>query len=263
MSKFLFVLCFSLLAVGLKAQSDSTSALVTDRPTASAAASLVGKGVFQIETGYAYQDFVFATVVNGDVRSQVLTLNNTLLRYGISNGVEINFSQSINRFRVKVDDTVLDGAESEFAPTAIGLRFKLAKEKGALPDLSLLANVIGSPFTGDETGTAIDVRVNANHTLGGGFSLGWNFGINYFDDIDEVTSIYTLVLGYSITPELAAFGEIFGTFTENFRQHSVDFGFTYLVNNNVQLDVFGGFGISDFAPDNLFGLGASFRLPGK
>ena len=263
MSRFLLILSLTLLGVNLQAQTDSTAAMITDRPTASAAASLVGKRVLQIETGYAYADVEVLSLVGSDARAQVLNLN-TLIRYGITDGLELNVGQFFNRFRFKVDGNVIDGSqENEAFPTTVALRIKLAEEKGVLPDLALLSGITGSPFSDDETGTAFDMRLNANHTLTSKLSLGWNLGLSYFDDIDDITSIYTLVLGYSITPELAAFGEIFGTFTDFAREHSVDFGFTYLVNRNFQLDIYGGFGISDFAPDNIFGLGASFRLPDK
>jgi hypothetical protein len=40
----------------------------------------------------------------------------------------------------------------------------------------------------------------------------------------------------------------------------VNGGFTYLVNDNFQLDLTGGFGLNDEAPDNFISCGASFLL---
>ncbi len=102
-------------------------------------------------------------------------------------------------------------------------------------------------------------------------SFSYNIGIETFtqdDGFDEDTvaaAIYTATLGFGLTDSLGAFLEIYGEIglsAGGSPRHLFDGGFTYLVRDNVQLDIVAGIGISDPADDWFVGIGVSFRLPG-
>ena len=262
-----FLILF-VLSQMVMAQYDSTkTTLVTDRPTQTAAANLLAKGEWQVETGYAISQIEAMDPGMGNPTTDVLmrqdiTINTSQLRYGLTNKIELNFYQSLTKTRSKRGSTVVESNPSALAPTGMAVRVHLAEEKGALPQLAVLTGFTASPFVNKENQWDYNFRINASQSLTDKLALGYNLGANLLNDFDDLQSFYTLVLSYAIVPRFSLFGELYGSFErENQAQHSFDYGATYLVNNNIQLDVFGGFDISERASDTLFGFGFSFRVP--
>jgi len=71
-------------------------------------------------------------------------------------------------------------------------------------------------------------------------------------------------LGYGITEKLKVYIEPYGFLTNNGDElHLINGGFTYLINNDIQLDLTGGLGLNEIAPDNFVSCGASFLLFNK
>ena len=74
--------------------------------------------------------------------------------------------------------------------------------------------------------------------------------------------VYTIAYGYSISDKVGTFLEIYGDLPENSHfNHFWDAGFTYLIDNNFQLDISGGTGISQNIQDIYISAGISFRIP--
>ena len=75
----------------------------------------------------------------------------------------------------------------------------------------------------------------------------------------------SLAVGYSFCESLAGYIEYFGFFPESNAEdeddtHFLNGGFTYMLDENIQLDILSGFGINDSAEDFLSGCGVSFRI---
>ena len=267
-TRVIFTLITFFVAYQVYSQADSV-ALATDRPTQSASAYTIAKGTWQIETGFALSSFNFIGpfgLGTTEWKIQNFSLNTTQVRYGISDKVELSFGQTLTRARLLINDEVQDGATTELAPTTLGLRFHLAEENGALPQISFLGNYVGAPFASDGIGGGggVDMRFNMRHNLNDGWSIGYNvggLGNGFFEDF---TFLYTFVVGKSLNDKLAAFVEAYGYFFNGASNpHSLDYGFTYLLNKDLQLDVFAGNALNDFAADFIFGLGFSARIPRK
>jgi hypothetical protein len=66
-----------------------------------------------------------------------------------------------------------------------------------------------------------------------------------------------------LTERIGAYVEFFGDvgMSASGEAHSFDGGFTYLLRENLQLDLFAGVGLSDDADDWFAGTGVSFRFP--
>jgi hypothetical protein len=107
-------------------------------------------------------------------------------------------------------------------------------------------------------------RFNMQHTLNNKFSLAYNLGAEWDGENAEPTFIYTLTSGMSITEKLGAYIELYG-FAPQYQMadHRADGGFTYLINNNVIVDVSAGTGLLKESPKNYFALGCSFRFNTK
>ena len=69
------------------------------------------------------------------------------------------------------------------------------------------------------------------------------------------------VISYSVTPKIGVFLDSYTALPQRGSSASVvDFGLTYLLTNDIQLDASTGFGIGGAAPDNFVGAGLSFRF---
>ena len=75
---------------------------------------------------------------------------------------------------------------------------------------------------------------------------------------------YTVALGMDVSNRWGAFVEVFGDLPVEVpggAANSVDGGFTFLVRDNLQLDLSAGAGLTDGVPDRFLGLGLSVRIP--
>ena len=87
---------------------------------------------------------------------------------------------------------------------------------------------------------------------------------------DDVTSdsywetAQSVTLAYSLTEKIGAYTEWYAFFPHSADtakpEHYFDGGFTYLVNNNFQLDIFAGLGLNRAADDYFVGTGAVIRF---
>lgn len=238
--------------------------LQTDRPNFTSTSVTVGKGVTQIESGYTY----FKSKEAGlDVRYQ--SFGEFLFRQGIlADWLEfrVGFSplQQTTQAGSYHDSTL--GAED----LDLALQFSLTPQAGILPESALLVSM--SVPTGSPAFTA--------HQVEPGVDLIYAWQLNDFLSVAASTQGYGNVdssgssylemaqscsVGYQLTQQLGAFTEWFVLVPSGARtartQHYFDAGFTYLINNNVQLDMSAGVGLNEAANGFFAGAGLSIRFP--
>jgi hypothetical protein len=263
MLRTLSVLLFLVIGAELMAQSDTTT-IMTDRPTQTASAFTVPKGTIQIETGFLVTRTNLGFSNFERVTSSQIVFNSTQVRVGVSDKLEFLFSQSLIKNQIRGGGQDAD-SDIELLPTSIGVRVRLleAKSQGA-PQIALLASAGGGLLSEVETGTLLDLRLNFQHDFGGGFGLGYNLVGNYNDDLGQFDGVITTVASYQANERVAIFGEVFATFPDlNDAVLQADLGLLYTINKNLQIDIFTGFGISQFTPDSMFGAGLSVKIPKK
>ncbi|MFH1300181.1 MAG: transporter [Planctomycetota bacterium] len=238
--------------------------LVTDRPNFTSTSVTVGKGVTQIEFGYTYLDSKAGGL---DVRYQ--SFGEFLFRQGIL----VDWLE----FRIDFSPLQQSTEAGTFQNTTFGtqdldlaLQFALTPQAGLLPEMAIIVSMsvpTGSPaFTSNQVDPGID------------WIYSWN--LNDFLSIDASTQGYRTVdnsgqsylefaqscsVGYTLSKKLGAFTEWFALIpsgaTTAQTQHYFDAGFTYLINNNLQLDVSAGVGLNDAADGYFMGAGCSIRFP--
>ncbi len=244
-----------IISANLTAQEHEV--LITDRPDQTESPQVVGKGVFQIETGAGYEKTDDKTVKS-------TTYNTTLIRYGLSDNLELRLGGDlvgIKKNGVKVGST-------GYSPLLFGAKIAISKEKGWMPEIGLLGH-LSLPFTASSEFkpeyTGVDFRFSFAHTLSERSSLSYNLGAAIADDSPELNYLYTLVYGYGLTERLGFYIELYGDFPEDTKDvHRWDAGFTYLVSNDLQLDVLAGTQVHKSAnQDFMFGFGVSYRIPAK
>lgn len=240
----------TILIVSTSIYSQTNEPIQADRPDQTETASIVPKGMFQVETGFTFQ--------KNDAISKSLSLPSTLWKYGVNDNFELRL---ITEFLSKeINNEKLNG----FTPVYVGFKVKLADEKGIIPKTSFIGHISLPNAASKEFKTeffAPEFRFVMQHTLSDKMSFSYNLGAEWDGFSAEPTFIYTTATGYSMTEKLGSYVEIFGFIPQNQKSyHNFDGGITYLISNNFMLDLSSGIGISKNAPKNYFAFGFSFRI---
>lgn len=247
----------------LVAQEPGGSPIITDRPTQTYSSYLVPKGAFQIESGMGYSKVEFGTGFSGDQIYEQFTLNFLQLRYGISDQIELRLAQNFYVDRMRVGNEKSRGM-GYVAPTWIGAKINIAREEGFVPQTSLLLEYVTDPFREVMDGDLINFRMNFSNTLSEKLAIGYGIGSLLPAKINDFDFSYSVVGSYAFANGWGAFLEVYGTLrNENqFNTHAIDFGLTYLVKENLQLDMYAGTSLLDRFDDVdfLFGFGFSTRI---
>ena len=227
--------------------------LVTDRPDQTESATVVPRGLLQVETGYLFTR-------DGGVDSHAAP--GTLFRVGLGGRTELRLGHA----GVMGTEGRRGAGDSE-----IGAKVNLIpRAEGPRPELALLGGL--SLPTGDRRfssdGADPSFLVAFAHELRPGLSLGYNAGAAWESSADQPDRdafvVYSLALGVGLTDRLGAFFEVFGD-----RQVtgpvaggvSADTGLTLLLTDVLQLDVSVGRGLRGPADDLFVGAGLSLRMP--
>ena len=260
----IFSLCSFLFTHSLIAQDGDFSPITTDRPSFGVGAFVVAPGTFQIETGFQYtvnNSSIPANAAPG-LRFEAFSFNNTLLRYGISDRIELRFTQNLQGSRFRLDGETTETNPTRFAPTGIGAKIGLVEDHEELPDISVLTNLGGPILSNDGSGTFLDGSILISGAVFQNFGLNVNFGTAWLNELSTISYQYALALSKSLTEKLSFYIESYGILPEDsrFEEHNVNGGIIYLLSNSTQLDFFGGTGFSRFSPSIFMGFGFSKRF---
>ena len=242
-----------IVGLGTGVASAQSPDLVTDRPDATESATVVPRGLIQVETGY-----LFAR--DGGVDGYEVP--GTLFRIGLGGWTELRIGHA----------GMVGGAGSQGAgDSELGAKVNLIERAdGWRPELAIMGGLSlptgADGFSSD--GVDPSFRFSFAHELSPRLSLGYNVGAAWESsggqpDRDAFI-VYSLVLGVGLTDRLGTFLELFGnrqTTGTTATSVSVDGGLTFLLTPIVQLDVYVGGGLRGPSDDVLVGTGVSFRLP--
>jgi hypothetical protein len=242
--------------------------LVTDRPDRTEAAQTVGQWSFQVEFGVAVESDRAAGVRTTAIRTP------TKVRFGVLERLELHLETdafATDRFDGGPDD---GKARWGFNDVALGFKAHLVQEGywgGAGPAVAILASVTMPAGTKGFSGGIYVPRLIV--------ALGWSLpaelalGINLGVEIPETDTgrryaqgFWSLSLGRSLAPaseRVGVFVEAFGALPFSSPAETwlaLDGGFTFLLTPDVQLDIYGGGGVTADAPSVLGGMGLSFRM---
>jgi len=256
LSTIFVTLILNALQFSVTAQIDKPE-IVTDRPDQTEAPDLVPRGGLQVETGFVYEK---------DDEQNINTINfaynTTLIKYGVNDNFELRFITEYLGQRIKLSENNIIKTNG-FSPVALGVKIKLADEKGIWPQAALIGHVNLKSGSSEYTPeyTAADFRFTLAHTLSEKFALSYNIGAEWDGSSPAAVFIYTVSLGYTISEKLGVFIESYSFIAEETKaDNRFDAGITYKFSPVVQWDISGGIGLSSNAPDSFLSTGISFRL---
>ena len=259
----------------------------TDRPDFTESPNVVPKGALQIETGFIWEnDKVFRTghgVYPASLTTyRNLTVNTTLFRFGLLDNLEcrlnINFQNNkVTSFKVERGSSLVESLYHSdyfndpiqgFSTSFIGFKTNLYKSDkvsiGFLGHLYIPELASGDFAKIDGQKIAPEFLIPLSYDITDRFGIAMQYGLSWDGFTPNPTMSYTLSLGYSITDKLSTYVEPYGFLTNNGEElHLINGGFTYLINDDFQVDLTGGFGLNEAAPDNFINCGASFLLFNK
>lgn len=247
-----------------------TEPLVTDRPDFTESTDAVPWGHAQLEIGYT-----FTYDREGDERTRDHSFPETLLRIGLVEDIELRLGWS----GVTMHETLaeVEGPRGRrFGKTerdtgnddlSVGFKFKLLEQDGLVPHFGVITAI--SLPTGNATSTSGDVDPEVvllwAYDVTDSFSVAGNIllAVPTSEKGRFFQSGASLTGAVALTDKLGAYVEYFGLYPSDREQdaeHTVNGGFTYLITDNLQLDVLAGFGLNEQAPDFFAGAGISIRF---
>lgn len=220
----------------------------TDRPTQSFSPFVMPKGKVQAELGFLSER------PNANLDTYNVTYLNALLRVGVLEWMELRITE--NYLGLRSDSESVNG----ISPTTIGAKFHFMDEDGARPQMGLLAGVTLANgqkiFKANET--VQDIRILFQNSLSDKVSIAYNIG-TYRSSSTNAVGLYTLTFGFSMSDKLSLFIEPYGFFADGLpADHRMNGGGTFLLNDNFQIDLSGGVGLSESSPDYFLSTGLAF-----
>ena len=230
----------------------------TDRPAYSVSAQTVRKGVFQIEAGLQLNN-----EADGHPSINFLQAPTAQFRIGLSDHIELRIQNGIN-FRRGIIKSRLKASVENFE---MGLKFGLLKRKKTNMSMvfqGILPTASGELSTLEAGGRFI---VSVDHSIKESGTIGYNFGskLSSVDENDPTfQAYYSVFYQHQMNSKLSIFAEAYHLFPdlEEFdaatMQLNIDFGLTYALKQNIQLDY--SFGLGLFHQMNFHSVGISYRF---
>ena len=242
--------------LGRSCYGQYSETLSTDRPGQAFTPSTVGKGAFQFETGVAYLGSR-ASNTNFRTNSGGFT---TFFKHGLSQKFELNYGFTVLNRALRVDS--IDQNDTGVQGMNLGTRFNIKSGEGNQPSFGFLFtlflnNYAHRAFKTDHVAPLFLFLYS--QSLGEVVSLSGNLGMSWNGDTPQSQTNYVLNLGFSLTDNLSAFVENYGWLVDGDFSTNLDGGFSYLINDNLQVDLSGGYGKNDGFADFFVATGISIR----
>jgi hypothetical protein len=234
--------------------------LEPNRPGQADPPTVLAPGVAHIETG-----ITFESETDGGPDTGVLTAPEVELRLGVHERLELQlFADGLVQEWYEGDGKRTGGSDLE-----LDVRVRLWEQAGWRPATAIdfgLSFPTGSAFATSD-GFDPEGEILYAWDFGEHWNLNGNFDFASESQGDDDSSRHfvfrpEIALGLAISHRLGTFAEYYGVIEEGANdQHSIDGGFTFLVNEDLQLDLSAGAGLNDAAPDFFVGAGVAWRLP--
>ncbi len=234
MRPFIFTFLLSAIVVSGMAQTIST-----DRPTQAFSTSTMQGASFQLETGLGLDLFP---------GSSMFTIGFNQFKYGLTNSVELRSGFGISH-------DITNDSWSGF--NVSGLKVNVLNKK---VQISLLSEVI-IPTTTDLVSwyNAILISHDISEKINFGYMLLYNYDFNFLNaNSYNGNAQFSWVSNFSLVNNLTFFVEmsVFSDLSTSYIPVYIDAGFMYLINDQIQLDVFFGQGVN--FQRGSYGIGFSY-----
>ena len=205
----------------------------TDRPDQTEGSSTINKGTFQIETGLLLSE-------DDNINAKSLFLPSTLLRFGLTDNIELRVFQEIEHKIYQSNTT------NGFNDLQLGLKIQLLQQEKNSIEIAFMSHVIlpnSSDFFSNNSFGLIN-KLCVSHPTDKRTQIAYNIGYDHIQ-IRGGNITYSFVTSYAVNDKFNAYIEPYGEINE-LSQHlgKINLGFTYLIKENMQFDYSLGSGIN-------------------
>lgn len=182
-----------------------------------------------------------------------------LFRYGIIQGFELRALTQYESIKNKLSNETYDG----ISDLEIGTKVQLLRKEGVNTEIAFLSHLViptaSKELTNDKFGSIS--KLSIAHSVSESIGVGYNIGYDYFGE-GNGNLTYSLAIGIGITDTFGFYLEPYGAFLDIDKyEASFDGGLTYLVQDNLQLDISYGTGLNHTM--NYFSVGCSINIAKK
>ncbi|TAF32143.1 MAG: transporter [Cytophagales bacterium] len=248
----------------LKTNQDEL-AFSTDRPGIAESPFIIPTRSLQLEWGYN-NEWQRSETAGMKSTASTITVSSLLLRFAVHQRIELRLTHDLayNTLIIKQPSSK-EKTDIQAAPLRGGIKINFTKNKGIIPEFSLLSEY----FIPGTSGKTFDIeklgmshRLIAQNALTSRMNLCYNVGFDMdYDAASEKytnTPYYMIGTDYSITDNLAVFIEAYGYMGEE-PDHRWNTGITYVVFPRFQLDMSVGAKYNGFDA-GFFNTGVSYRF---
>lgn len=182
------------------------------------------------------------------------------MRFGFGKKIDVNSAWEYTYTKSQVQ--MVEGKTRGLSLVNIGTRINLISDKSPWPSLGLQVSLKLPKLTINMEITKItpEVLLMANKELSDKLSLLVNGGLDFNNGISNATGVYVVNMAYSLSPKWGTFIESYGNFNSQKFYIYWDTGLAYLLNNNLQLDLYGGLAKNHGQTSYFTSIGLSWRL---
>ena len=190
-----------------------------------------------------------------------LTDFNGVFRFGITEPFEVGLG--LNYISEKKElNNLPSSSMSGLSSFSLRIRSNVYQGKGLIPSVGYQFN-LALPYVSEiyqPDHVAPKITIITSQSITQKLGLATNFGFAWNGVSSNPKGFYIVNLGYSINNKWSVFVENYGTEENNQLNSKFDGGVAYLMNNDLQLDVFGGYDQSNNVKEWFVSVGFSWRI---
>lgn len=256
------LITLSFLIIGLLANTfaqNKNSDLITDRPDITESASTINPGWLQIETGFSLAMDKFN---DGTTSLNSYTLAGTLLRFGITNAIELRAGGGYQIEKTETGN--IEDEVSGLSDIVVGGKLRLTPDIYKPTQIAILFHLVipvGEDQFRSET-VEPQIILALSNDISENFSLSYNAGgtWNFNDEISNY--VVSVAGGLGFTESIGGYAEVYGEFSNvSIPAYFFDGGITYLPAKNIQLDTSAGVEIVNSSSFWFINTGFTIRIP--
>jgi len=146
--------------------------------------------------------------------------------------------------------------------SSVGWRFTILEGEGLKPSVayqfSMKLNILTEVYKLSQVAPNMNVAASSNIT--DNLTITINMGADWDGENPRQTAFYIFNVGYSLGDKFGIFVENYGSFGTELLDIKYDGGIAFLINNDLQLDLLGGYGSYKGTTSWFASLGISWRV---
>jgi hypothetical protein len=238
-----------------KVSAQFNETIRTDRPGQAIGPFTTGHGILQVQSGFDH----FGSRNDGDGAKQYGFLNNTVLRYGLTEPFEVSvlLEYKMEKVNQRGDETTLQGLNA----FDVGMRYNIYTGKGLVPSIGFQIRARLPMLSADYEIKDLAPRfiIVTSQQLTEVFTLITNWGASWNGNNSTPRGTYVVNLSFPFNAKFGAFAETYGSVGGDMFVINFDTGFAFLATPDLQFDCYGGYGENGGVKDYFVSLGVSWR----